>query len=81
MFILGDDVRLIWYVHGCSPECMTVPFARRAYRGQERALNTLELELQVVVSHCVSTGTRTVILWKSSQGFLPLSHLCIPSGV
>lgn len=51
------------------------------YSGTGIALNTLELELQVVVSHCVSTGTRTVILWKSSQGFLLLSHLCIPSGI
>lgn len=36
-------------------------------RGQKRALDTLELELQMAVSHYVGAGNQTLVLWKHSQ--------------
>ena len=34
---------------------------------QKRALDLLELELQMIVSYHVCAGYRTLVLWKSSQ--------------
>lgn len=42
------------------------------HRGQ-KASDTLELKLQVVVS----AGSRTCVLWRSSQRSYPLSHLSV----
>lgn len=39
------------------PECMHLyHYVPGAHREQERALNTMELEFQMVVSHCLGAG-------------------------
>lgn len=47
--------------------CMSAPFVCSAGGGQKRALDLLGLELRLIVSHSVSAGNQTPILWKSSQ--------------
>jgi hypothetical protein len=41
-----------------------------ACRGQQRPSNSLELELQMVVSHHMDTGNQTRVLCKSSWCFV-----------
>ena len=50
-----------------------------AGRGQKRLLESLELELQVAVSHYVGAGNGTRVLWKSSECSSLLRHLSSPS--
>lgn len=43
--------------------------------GSQRVMgNPLDLGLQMVVSYCVDTGNRTLVLWKSSWCFWLLRH-------
>lgn len=49
-----------------------------ACKGQKRVLETLELELQMVVSCHVPVGKQMWVLWKSSQCFSLLCHLFSP---
>lgn len=44
-----------------------VPCKCSAYRGQKRELESLEVGLQIVVSHHVGVGNQTQFLWKTSQ--------------
>lgn len=37
------------------------------HRGLMRVLDSLELQLSVVLKHCVGAGNRTQTFWKSSQ--------------
>lgn len=46
---------------------------------QNRTLDPLELELEVVPGHYVGTGNWTQVPWKSSQCSQPPSHLFSPS--
>ena len=58
------------YVKICSkPSCFAgwyvwVPFTRSAHGGQKVARDSMELKLQVVVSHHVGAGNRT---WVSAR--------------
>jgi hypothetical protein len=45
---------------------------------QERVLDPLKLELQMVISYPVGTGNQTQVLCKSRQCSEPLSHLSSP---
>lgn len=56
---------------------MSVPYASRALRDQERVSHPLELELR---DDRVVAGNQTQILYKSSKFSWPLSHLSIPMG-
>lgn len=52
----------VLFLHVClCTTCMTV-----ACEGQQRALNLLELELQIFVNHCVSAGNKTQVLYVAS---------------
>jgi len=66
------------FLHVCLCS-MCVP---GACRGQRKALGPLVLELQTVVSCYVVPGTRTWVLWKSSQchwsNYWAVSPLCCP---
>jgi hypothetical protein len=57
-------------VHACVCVCcavhMPVCVHVSAHRGQKVALDALEQELQVAVSHHVGAGNRTPVLCKSS---------------
>lgn len=46
-----------------------------AHRCQKQASDLLELELWLVVSHHVGSGTLTQILCKSNKCYAPLIHL------
>lgn len=48
------------------------------HRGQERVLDPLELELQMVVSQYVGAENQNCVLWKNSQCFSLLSYLSDP---
>lgn len=48
-------------------------------RGQKKASDTLELELQIVMSCYVGAVNQTWVLCKSSKGSYPLSHLASAS--
>ena len=54
------------------PECMCVCHEHTvsALGGQERGLCPLEMELQMIVSHCVGAGNRSQILYDYLSGFL-----------
>lgn len=45
-----------------------------------RALNALGLELQVVMSHRVVVGDRTLVLWDNTQYSYVLSYCSSPCG-
>jgi hypothetical protein len=47
--------------------CMYTTCVPSAYSDQKRALDTLVLGLQLVVTHHVSAGKPTQVLWKSIQ--------------
>lgn len=77
--VLQFFIRFFFYVYGCFT-CLlvSVPHACRAHRGQKRASNLPELELQKVVSSRVGAEKLTWVPWKSSQCSWPLSHLSRP---
>lgn len=71
----------------CIYLCTTcMPTACTTTGGQQRVLDPLELELQMVVSHCVGTGNQAQVLCKNkcsrllSPG-LELLSLCLPGTV
>lgn len=43
----------------CLPVCMCTTFMPDSYRGQKRASNVLELELQMIMSYNVGYGSKT----------------------
>lgn len=45
--------------------CMYVPHVHGTCIGQKRVSDPQELELWIVVSHCVSIGDQTGVLWRS----------------
>lgn len=56
------------YVYGCFiciSICVTHVYS--AHRDQERTLNSLELEVRIVVCHCVVAGNKTWVPCKSSK--------------
>lgn len=59
-------------VHVC------VSRACSSQRGQERAADSLQLKLQLVLSCYVDAGVQTLVFWKSSHCFLVLSQICRP---
>jgi hypothetical protein len=52
----------VWFV--CIYVLCTA-YAPSASGDQKTVLNPLELELQMVVSHCVGAGNHIQVLWKS----------------
>lgn len=52
----------------CMYVCTCMPLT---HEGQERESARFELELHMALSHYMSTGTRTLVLWKSNSA---LSH-------
>lgn len=58
----------LFIVHGCFAHIhVCVTWELGVFGGQKRALDLLGLELRLIVSHSVSAGNQTPILWKSSQ--------------
>lgn len=51
----------------CLHVCMCTICVLGAYRGQKTVSYPLELELWTVVSHYVSTGIKTLALYKSNK--------------
>lgn len=47
------------------------------YRGQQRAIDTMELQSQVFVSYHVDAGTCSWVLYKSTVYFLLLSQISV----
>lgn len=54
-------------VSGCLPVCMCTTFMPDSYRGQKRASNVLELELQMIMSYNVSYGSKTQFSSKAAN--------------
>jgi hypothetical protein len=52
---------------GVLPACTSVPSACSALPKQEEDVESLELEVQTVVSHHLDTENQIRVLWKSSQ--------------
>lgn len=50
-----------------SPASVCAPHACSELRGQKRALEPLDLKLQMVMSHRVDARTQTWVFWESSQ--------------
>lgn len=55
--------------------CVCATFTHDAHRGQKRALDPLDLDLQMVVSHHVHAANLLWVLWKSSQCSELRNHL------
>lgn len=49
------------------PKCMSIHMPAWWYIDQKRALDTVELELPIIVIHCVGAKNWTSVLWKNSQ--------------
>lgn len=59
--------------------CLCTACVCRTYRGQKKALDLLVLELQMVVSHPIGSGSWSYVLWKNNQYSYSLSYLSRPS--
>lgn len=59
--------RLIYEYLFCLQVFYYTPCARSVNRDLKRALDSLEVQIQMLVSYCVASGTRTQALCKSSQ--------------
>lgn len=69
---------IVFWCMGALPACISayrLLSMPGAYRGQEKALDPQELELQIVVRQHLGANNEPGILWKSSQ---QLSHLISP---
>jgi hypothetical protein len=55
--------------------CVCATFTHDAHRGQKRALDPLDLDLQMVVSQHVGAAHTPWVLWKGSQCSESLRHL------
>ena len=55
--------------------CVCATFTHDAHRGQKRALDPLDLDLQMVVSQHVGAAHTPWVLWKGSQSSVSLNHL------
>ena len=49
------------------PACLSTLRITDAHTGQKRVSDSLELEVERVVSHHMNAGNRTRVLWKSSK--------------
>lgn len=65
-------------MNGCLYVYLWTTSVPGAWGVQKRALDPLELELQVVVNHHVLTGKWTQVFCKNSQCSYPLSYLPSP---
>jgi hypothetical protein len=59
-------------LHGCLSVSLCSTCMPSARGGQKSKSDTLELELEIVVNHCVGAWDRTWVLWKrdSTEPFL-----------
>lgn len=64
-----NQLFLLFYVTGFLPACISVyRYVPGAHRGEKRALNLLELELLIAVSHHEGTRNQTQSPWKRIWG-------------
>lgn len=54
-------------MNACLHVCMHTTCVPGVYRGQNKASDTVELELEMVANYHVATGTQTQVLWKSNK--------------
>lgn len=86
LIVLFSSVKTISTGHltllTCTSACLYVYVCAvcgpGAFRGCKRALDSLELEFQMIVSHHVGPGDRTQVLCKSKKCSYLLSHLSSP---
>lgn len=62
----------------CLHICMLTTKVPGTHGGQKRLSDSLELGLQIAVSHNVHAETQTWVLCKSSEYYYPLSYLSSP---
>lgn len=68
---------ILWY-YVYLPVCLCTTYVPGMH-GDQKSINPLEMELQMVVSHGVCAENQTPVLWNSSQCVLrPLNHLSNP---
>lgn len=60
----------------CIYDCIV--YVSNTPRSQEKVLDPLKLKVEMVVNHCVGTGNRIYVLWKSGQYSYQLRHLSSP---
>lgn len=72
------SIKILFYMYGCFFSLdVCVLCVPSTSRGQRRTLDLIELELWIVVSHCVGTGNQDWILCKGIKCSQPLGHLPI----
>jgi hypothetical protein len=63
---------------GVLPACVCAPHICSVCGNKKREADSMKLEFQIIVSHCVGAGNPTGDFWKSSQSTLQSDNDFLP---